>query len=86
MGQDDRGGREVTTGEIRDAIWKRQDGLCIRCGDIVTKKTAHLHEQKSRGRGGEISLENSIILCFNCHLGARGVHPEKQIKWTKEAM
>lgn len=67
---------------IRRAIWERQEGICIRCPSLITWKTAHLHETKHRGRGGKISLENSVLLCFECHLGPRGVHPEKQLRFS----
>jgi 5-methylcytosine-specific restriction endonuclease McrA len=73
----------LTVGEIRDEIWKRQDGLCLRCGDYVTKATAHLHEVISRGKGGEVSLDNSIILCSACHIGVRGVHGNRRPQWSK---
>ena len=73
----------MTTKEIRDAIWERQNGTCIRCPNIITKKNMHMHERKHRGRGGKISLENSEGLCYPCHLGVRGVHPEKQLMFTK---
>jgi 5-methylcytosine-specific restriction endonuclease McrA len=58
----------VTTGEIRHAIYVRQKGHCLWCSKFVTEKQAHMHEKLSRGRGGKISLDNSIILCVDCHL------------------
>jgi len=72
----------MTVKEIRLAIWRRQEGTCLRCANLITTKTMHMHERVHRGRGGKISLENSIGLCYECHLGARGVHPEKQLRFT----
>lgn len=69
--------------QIRDKIWENQEGLCIRCSAIITKATMHMHEREFRGRGGEISLVNSIGLCYTCHLGQRGVHPGRQLNFTK---
>lgn len=74
---------EMTTGQIRRAIWERQGGTCVRCPTIITWKSLHMHERVHRGRGGEISLENSEGLCYECHLGVRGVHPEKQLNFRK---
>jgi 5-methylcytosine-specific restriction endonuclease McrA len=54
--------------KIRLLIYKKQNGLCLWCGKRVTWKQAHMHERLFRGKGGKISLDNSIILCSNCHL------------------
>ena len=53
---------------IRQKIYLRQKGCCISCGKNLTFKQAHMHEKLSRGKGGKISLDNSEILCFNCHI------------------
>lgn len=58
----------MNVGEIRHRIWAEQKGLCISCGIFVTELQAHLHERVFRGHGGAISLENSEILCAECHL------------------
>lgn len=58
----------MTTGEIRRIIYDRQGGRCLACDEYVTWKQAHLHERVPRGQGGEISRENSEILCSYCHL------------------
>lgn len=73
----------MTTEEIRRAIWERQGGTCIRCPSLITWNQMHMHEKVHRGRGGEISLENSEGLCYECHLGELGVHPEKQLRFRK---
>jgi hypothetical protein len=75
--------RSVATGQIRAAIWARQNGICIRCPNLLTSGGMHMHEKAHRGRGGDISLENSEGLCYQCHLGELGVHPEKQLMFTK---
>jgi len=66
---------------IRDDIWFRQNGECIRCGGEITKNSMHMHERVHRGRGGRVSLDNSVGLCYACHLGKRGVHQEKQLRF-----
>lgn len=77
--------RALAVRQIRVQIWDRQDGTCIRCPKILTWAGMHMHEREHRGRGGNYSLENSEGLCFDCHLGADGVHQEKQLKFTKRA-
>ena len=75
--------RAIAVGQIRAQIWNRQNGVCAKCSTLLTKSGMHMHERKHRGRGGEISLENSEGLCYQCHLGARGAHPEKQLMFGK---
>lgn len=58
----------LNTGEIRHFLWVYQEGLCAYCDKFVTEFQAHMHEKVPRGKGGKISLYNSIILCSNCHL------------------
>ena len=58
----------MTTAEIRQQVYDRQKGRCRSCDKFVTSEQAHLHERVHRGHGGEISLDNSEILCYDCHL------------------
>jgi 5-methylcytosine-specific restriction endonuclease McrA len=58
----------VKVAEIRQQVYTRQGGRCISCDKYVTDAQAHLHERIHRGQGGEISLKNSEILCYDCHL------------------
>lgn len=58
----------MTVGEIRHEIYVRQDGHCISCNANLTEKMMHMHEKVFRGKGGEISLENSEGLCYRCHI------------------
>lgn len=53
---------------IRKELFTRQKGLCLWCGARLTSKMAHMHERLFRGKGGKISLDNSIILCYSCHM------------------
>lgn len=66
---------------IRHEIFLRQMSACIRCGKVFTEDQMHMHERKFRSHGGEISLENSEGLCYECHLGRSGAH--KQPKFTR---
>ena len=72
--------RGLAVSQIRRQIWNRQEGLCARCPQIITFLTSQMHEKIHRGEGGEISLENSELLCAKCHQDA---HPEKRVLFTK---
>ena len=53
--------------EIRHQLFVRSEGYCELCGDIVLESSGHLHEQQHRGKGGEISLANSVFVCAKTH-------------------
>jgi len=66
--------KKDAVGAIRGQIWKRCHGRCEWCGKTVTEsgplwKRGHMHEQVPKGNGGAVSLDNSVMLCENCHLG-----------------
>lgn len=52
---------------IRLTVCESANGECQDCGEYVGW-AGHMHEVKTRGQGGEISTENSIWLCADCHL------------------
>jgi len=76
--------RFEAVGAIRHEIFIRQKGRCIACDKIVTEEQAHMHEKVSRGKGGNISLDNSEILCSNCHIGPDGAHGNRRPKFGGE--
>jgi hypothetical protein len=39
-----------------------------------------MHEKLHRGKGGEISFENSILICHPCH---RHEHRDRNPRWSK---
>jgi 5-methylcytosine-specific restriction endonuclease McrA len=59
--------RREATREIRQRVLQRAGNQCEDCGKLVTWETMNMHEKIHRGDGGEISLENSIAVCFKCH-------------------
>jgi 5-methylcytosine-specific restriction endonuclease McrA len=71
----------MTISEIRRAVFKRQKRKCLWCDRDVTWEGCHLHEKKFRSQGGEISLENSIILCPYCHLN--WAHGDRKLRFKK---
>jgi 5-methylcytosine-specific restriction endonuclease McrA len=77
----------VNVGEIRHAIFVRQHGECISCGTTFTEAQMHMHERVFRGHGGEISLDNSEGLCFDCHLNRPTFgHGNRQPKFSKKVL
>lgn len=77
--------RSVAVKYIRDQVVERarkdKNILCEFCGLIITEDTGHMHEVLSRGKGGEVSLENSRFICAQCHLGPDGEHGDR--RWQK---
>lgn len=65
---------------IRHQLFVRSQGKCEKCGGHVDEENGHMHEQKWRGRGGEISLENSLFICPECHQFA---HKERNPRWKQ---
>lgn len=53
--------------DIRAQVFARDHYACTHCGRVVSWESGELHERRWRGRGGEMSLENSTTLCYDCH-------------------
>jgi hypothetical protein len=66
---------------IRDELVKRSKGECPYCAGPLGR--GHMHEKEHRGDGGEISLENSIMICAKCHIGPKGEHKNRAPQWTR---
>lgn len=75
--------RSVATGSIRQQVYERDGRACTHCGAPVTPDTMHMHERLWRGRGGEISLENSTTLCGYCHEHSEVAgHGKRRVQWS----
>jgi hypothetical protein len=72
--------RVYAVASIRHQLFVRSEGLCEKCCAIVTESSGHMHEQKWRGKGGEISLENSLFICARCH---QHEHKERAPQFTR---
>lgn len=72
----------MNVSEIRRIIFERQGRHCLWCDKELTWEQAHLHEKIFRGKGGKISLENSIVLCANCHLN--NAHGDRRPQFKKK--
>ena len=67
---------------IRKELFTRQKGLCLWCSARLTSGMAHMHEHLFRGKGGKISLNNSLILCSSCHLNV--AHGNRKPQFSKK--
>jgi 5-methylcytosine-specific restriction endonuclease McrA len=70
-------------GEVRHHLWLRCKGECELCAAPVTEQSGHMHEQVHRGKGGEISLANSVFICPKCHQRA---HSARNPRFTKKSI
>jgi hypothetical protein len=71
----------LTTLEIRAILFEKQEHKCKWCDKLLSWSQCHMHEQIFRGKGGEISLDNSVILCADCHIlnpRQTGAHGSRQ--------
>ena len=74
--------RREAISAIRRQIFERSKGECELCSTPVTWGAGHMHELLPRGKGGEISLENSVFVCPACH---KHEHRERSPQWTEPA-
>ena len=44
---------------------------CEFCGKIITENTGHMHEVVPKGAGGNVGLDNSRLICPECHVLAK---------------
>jgi hypothetical protein len=75
--------RAKAVSSIRFQVFTRSGGECELCAAPITQSGGHMHEQKHRGQGGEISLENSVFICRRCHADA---HSDRAPRWTKKTI
>jgi len=76
--------KSVAVGTIRDQVFKRAGYICEFCGANLTITGGHMHEKNPRGKGGEISMDNSVAICYKCHLGrADSEHGNRRFQTSK---
>ena len=75
--------RSVAVGFIRQQVFARAKRgmltMCEFCGNTITPGTGHMHEKLAKGNGGEVSLDNCVAICADCHIGPTGEHGDR--KW-----
>ena len=65
---------------IRHQIFVRSNSDCELCGSPITEQGSHMHETHHRGKGGEISLANSVLACAACH---KFQHRDREPKFNR---
>jgi hypothetical protein len=70
-------------GMIRHTVFIRSQGFCEGCAAPVTESTGHMHELLHRGKGGEISMDNSVFICADCHKFA---HKDRSPIFSKKSL
>lgn len=76
--------KKQAVSDIRTQVFERSGGECERCATPITYRTMHMHETLHRGRGGEVSVENSVAICPPCHIGKNGEHANRFPQWSKK--
>ena len=75
--------RATAVSAIRRQIWERDKKKCVHCGALVPYGVFEMHERIWRGRGGEISLDNGVTLCSDCHQNDKVAgHGTRQVRWS----
>lgn len=75
--------REDAVKNIRHQLFQRSGGFCEICGSVVTESSGQMHEKfQHRGKGGEISLENSVFVCATSH---KYDHRDRNPRWSKKS-
>ena len=72
--------RAEAVAAIRHQIFVRSKGDCELCGSPITEQIGHMHEMQHRGKGGDISLANSVMACAKCH---KHQHRDREPKFTR---
>ena len=76
--------RSIAIEDIRRKVWERDKKRCTHCGNVVAWYALELHEHLWRGRGGEVSVENGVTLCSDCHQNSEVAgHGKRKVKWSK---
>jgi 5-methylcytosine-specific restriction endonuclease McrA len=54
---------------IRKQVFERAGYMCEFCGKNLTWEGGEMHEKLPKGKGGEVSMDNSVAVCHQCHTG-----------------
>jgi 5-methylcytosine-specific restriction endonuclease McrA len=76
--------RSTAVKMIRHQVFLRSHGECEWCAVRLTENSGHLHEVVHRGHGGEMSIENSVFICYDCHLGPKGAHGSRRPRFGEK--
>jgi hypothetical protein len=80
--------KKDAVGAIRSQIWNRCGGACEWCGKRIKESgplfsRMNMHEVIPKGSGGEVSLTNSVGICYTCHFEDDRAHGLRRPQFTK---
>jgi 5-methylcytosine-specific restriction endonuclease McrA len=81
--------RSVAVGYIRKQVIdraRRKHGVfCEYCGEPINEFLGEMHEKLPKGSGGEVSLDNCVFLCHDCHTGKKdSEHGDRRWQTAKD--
>jgi hypothetical protein len=56
---------------IRQAVWKRDKGICRVCGHRVDPNNWDLGHNRARSKGGKLTIKNTYVICPPCNRSQR---------------
>ena len=60
-------GKRGFTWDERIAVFRRENGVCQKCGRELKMDNFHVHHKVPHKMGGKTTLENAVLLCPDCH-------------------
>jgi hypothetical protein len=79
--------KSVAVGFIREQVFSRAKRgmitMCEFCGNTITPGTGHMHEKQFKSKDGEVSLDNCVAICSECHIGPTGEHGNRRFQSSK---
>lgn len=61
---------------------RKRDGKCMRCGKDTTLQCAHYFGRRNRRL--RYDPQNSITLCYSCHIFWAHKEPHEFVEWFRE--
>jgi len=80
--------RSSAVGYIREQVIARARRgriiQCEYCGAPVNPEIGEMHEKIPKGKGGEVSLDNCVFICNDCHTGKQdSEHGDRRFQSAK---
>ena len=60
--------------EQKEQMWRRQNGKCYKCRQVLINTLYHAHHKKAWSEGGPTTVGNGALLCLACHVFVHAAH------------